>query len=62
MFVQFYRNYCGKHNLIYEFICTNENCQCHVRLCLKCAQEHQNKKDIEDDFIKESVFQQKLEI
>lgn len=62
MLVNFDKPLCGKHNLPFAYFCSQFGCQCSVRLCLKCAQEHPNKKDIDEDFIKENVYQKKIEI
>lgn len=62
MIVQFDQSTCLKHKQPLLYICNDPMCTCDVRLCLKCAQEHQNKTDVDDDFLKENVFSKKLEI
>ena len=52
MIVQFEKPQCFKHKLPLIYICDDFNCTCGVRLCLKCAQDHKHKTDIEDDFLK----------
>ena len=62
MIVQFDKSVCLKHKLPLNFICHNQNCNCEVRFCVKCAQIHCGKNDIDDDFYKDSVFEKKVEI
>ena len=62
MQVQFDKPLCPKHKLPINYICSDSNCPCSVKICLKCAQEHRNKTDIEEDFIKTSVYSKKVEI
>jgi hypothetical protein len=62
MQVQFEKPRCLKHRLPLTYLCNNHDCKCGVYLCLKCAQDHANKKDIDDEFLKEAVFSKKIEI
>ena len=62
MIIQFDKPQCLRHKLPFLYICNESTCKCSVRLCLKCAQDHAKKKDVEDDFLKENVFAKKLEI
>ena len=62
MIVQFDRPVCQKHKLPLSYLCHNLNCNCDVKLCLKCAQSHCGKSDVDDHFFKDSVFEKKLEI
>lgn len=62
MIVQFDKPLCSQHNLPLIYVCSDINCNCSARLCLKCAQKHQNKIDVDDDFLKDNVLSKKIEI
>lgn len=62
MIIRFDKPVCQKHKEPLSFICKDLLCKCSTRLCYKCASVHHKGVNVDEDFIKENVFANKLEI